>query len=484
MGLAFVPLYIEYLGMEAYGLIGFFAVMQAWLVMLDMGMTPTLNREMARFTAGARSPQSINDLLRSLEIITIGIATTSCILVWLVSDYLADDWFNAEKLPNSVIAQAISIMGVVASLRFVESIYRGSLLGLQQQVWYNIVNAAIATLRHGGVLVVLVLISPSIQIFFLWQIAVSIVAIGALAYRVHRELPRPPFVPRFEFVVIVEVWKFAGGVMAMTLLAIILTQIDKLLISRLLPLEAFGYYTLAASVAGVLYVVTAPVTNAYYPRMVELFAQGDTHALVSIYHQAGQLVTVLTAPAAMLLCFFPGKVIFVWSGDPNLVENTAPVLSLIAVGVFLNCLMYMPAQLQLAGGWVSLAIKTNLVAVIVLVPAMFWVVPLYGVIGAAWIWLTLNTGYVLVAIHLMHRRLLPNDKWRWYFSDVLLPVIGVAGIMLLAELFQPENFQNRLHDLVFLMLVGTIALVIASSLADQLRSKLFSLLKNKVVDAW
>lgn len=52
MGLAFVPLYIKYLGMEAYGLIGLFALLQAWLSLLDMGMTPTLNPEMARFSGG------------------------------------------------------------------------------------------------------------------------------------------------------------------------------------------------------------------------------------------------------------------------------------------------------------------------------------------------------------------------------------------------------------------------------------------------
>ena len=40
MGLAFVPLYIQYLGIEAYGLIGLFAVLQAWLALLDMGLTP------------------------------------------------------------------------------------------------------------------------------------------------------------------------------------------------------------------------------------------------------------------------------------------------------------------------------------------------------------------------------------------------------------------------------------------------------------
>lgn len=50
MSLAFIPIYIKYLGIEFYGLIGLFALLQAWLILLDMGMTPTLSREMAMST--------------------------------------------------------------------------------------------------------------------------------------------------------------------------------------------------------------------------------------------------------------------------------------------------------------------------------------------------------------------------------------------------------------------------------------------------
>ena len=74
MGLAFIPLYIRFLGIEAYGLIGLFALLQAWLSLLDMGLTPTLGREMARFTGGSRSAESIRDLLRSIEFIALAIA--------------------------------------------------------------------------------------------------------------------------------------------------------------------------------------------------------------------------------------------------------------------------------------------------------------------------------------------------------------------------------------------------------------------------
>ena len=102
MGLAFIPLYIRYLGVEAYGLIGLFAILQAWLSLLDMGMTPTLNREMARYTSGAHSQQSIRNLLRSLEVLCAGLAILISISVWAASDFLASDWLRTHDLNVSV----------------------------------------------------------------------------------------------------------------------------------------------------------------------------------------------------------------------------------------------------------------------------------------------------------------------------------------------------------------------------------------------
>jgi len=252
MGLAFVPLYIEYLGMEAYGLIGLFAAMQAWLSLLDMGITPTLNREMALYSAGTHSPQSICNLLRSLEVICFSLAVFIAMGVWVASGYLASDWLQVEKLPIVVVTQAISVMAFVVALRFVEGIYRGSLFGLQRQVWFNGANVVLATLRHGGAMAVLLWVSPTIQAFFFWQALISLLAVVVFAASVHRTLPKPPTPPKFSREAIAGIWKFASGMLGITFLATLLTQVDKVLLSRLLTLESFGYYILATVVAGVL----------------------------------------------------------------------------------------------------------------------------------------------------------------------------------------------------------------------------------------
>lgn len=478
MGLAFIPLYIQYLGMEAFGLIGLFAVMQAWLVLLDMGMSPTLNREMARFSAGAHSPQSIRDLLRSLEVICFGMAALIALSVWAASGYLASDWLKAYKLPVAVVAQALSVMAFVVALRFVEGIYRGSLFGLQRQVWYNGANAILATVRHGGAVAVLAWVTPTIQAFFVWQAVVSLMSIAVFAAGVHRVLPKSPLPPRFSQEALSGVWKFARGVMGITFFAILLTQVDKLLLSRLLSLESFGYYILAGTVAGALGMIVGPITAGIYPRLVEL-ATGDSQvALVSVYHQGSQLITILSAPAAILLSFFPTGVLFIWSGNVSLAENTASILSVLTLGTFLNLLMWMPYQCQLAHGWTSLSLKINIAAVVALVPAMIWVVPRYGAMGAAWIWVTLNTAYVLIGVQLMHRRLIPKEKWRWYFEDLLLPISGAIGVVLVAQQLQPTSYQDRSQWATFLLITGVLAMVASTVLAQRIRTYLSTLMRR------
>ena len=42
VNIVMVPLYVRYMGIGAHGLVGFFAMLQAWFQLLDMGLTPAL----------------------------------------------------------------------------------------------------------------------------------------------------------------------------------------------------------------------------------------------------------------------------------------------------------------------------------------------------------------------------------------------------------------------------------------------------------
>jgi O-antigen/teichoic acid export membrane protein len=481
MGLVFIPVYIHHLGVEAWGLIGIFTLVQSWLALLDMGLSPTLNREMARFTAGASDTRSIRGLLRSVEVVCFALASGIAVAIWAMSGWIARDWLNPSDLSPSVVAGALSIMAVVVALRFCEGIYRSSLYGLQQQVWYNGAQAGVSTLRYLGAVAVVAWIAPTVQAFFLWQAVVSLLAVLLYAVKVHRTLPRGPDRPRFSLPALRRISRFATGMLAITALSLALTTADKVLLSRLLHLEHFGYYMLATSMAAVLLVLIMPVTEAVYPRMVELVALDDAESLARLYHRAAQLIAVLTAPAALVLSFFSTGVIFAWSGDPALAGNTAPILSPLVLGSFLNGLVWVPFRCQLAYGWTSLVVRANALAVLLLIPAIFWVVPRFGAVGAAWVWVMLNAGYVLFLVQLMHRRVLPREKLRWYGRDTALPAGAALAVVVLATLVQPADDGGRVAWAAFLFVTGAAATAAAALVAGELRGRLWQFARRSAL---
>lgn len=469
MGLAFIPVYIKYLGMEAYGLIGVFAIMQAWFTLVDMGMTPTLNREMARFSAGAHTAESIRDLVRSLEVLCMGVAAIAALSVWLGSSWLAADWLQAERMTATEVAHAVTLMGLVASLRIVEGLYRGAILGQQRQVWLNAVGAAFATLRWAGAVAVLAWVSSSITAFFLWQGTISLATLAVFAMSVYRALPPSQRPPRFSRKEVRKVGRFAAGMMATTVLSLLLTQIDKILLSRLIRLEEFGYYTLAATVAGALYQLIGPITQAFYPRLTELATQGDSEGLVKTYHRGAQLVSVCVFPVALVMVLFGERLLKLWTGDDALASSVSPLLTLLALGTLLNSMMHMPYMLQLANGWSGFAARVNVIAVVVLVPSLLWIVPRYGAIGAAWVWVVLNVTYVLIAIHFMHRRLIPNEKWRWYGRDLGLPLFATLATALIGSLWQSASVGD-FREIIWLVVLGIAMFSAALFAAPLIRS--------------
>jgi O-antigen/teichoic acid export membrane protein len=479
MSLAFVPLYIRLLGIEAYGLIGMFAVLQSCLALLDGGTRPALAREMARFTAGARSAESTRDLLRSVEIVCAALSLGIAIGIWFAAGWLASEWVSARNLSANVVSKAFVAMGIVISLRFVENIYVSSLVGLQRQVLESVVGATMASARSIGAIAILMWVSPTIGAFFYWQGLVSLLTVPLLAVIVYKTLPSCATRPQFSWSALIQIRRFAAGIFAITSLALLLTQIDKILLSRLLPLSIFGYYALAGVVVNTLYMLTGPIGAAFYPKFTELVARNDQIALTRAYHFAAQLVTVIMGGAGIMLIAFGERIVALWTANPVLAHQVAPLVQVMAIGTLINGLIGIPYQIQLAHGWTALTIRINIVAVALLVPAIYLVVPAYGAIGAAWVWVTLNTGYLAFDIYFMHRRLLRHDMVRWYWRDVTVPLIAAAAV---AEIFHraiPQSSGRVAESCILLASAGGVAAAGALS-APAVRSEVTRLILEKI----
>ncbi|MGB8294499.1 MAG: oligosaccharide flippase family protein [Polyangia bacterium] len=475
MGLVFIPVYIRHLGMEAYGLIGLYAMLQAWLGLLDMGMTPTLSREMARFTGGQHSAQSIRDLLRSVEVIGLCIAAVMAGSLWALSGWIASDWLRSEKLPVRTVANAFAIMGMVAALRFIEGLYRSAIVGLQRQVLLNAVASVMATIRGLGAVAVLIWISPTIQAFFLWQGIVSVSTVIVLASATYAALPSSYRPGRFSREALRAVGSFAGGMLGVTVLALLLTQVDKILLSRLLTLSEYGRYTLAATAAGAASLLISPITQAFFPRLTHLHSSGSDRDLSNAFHQGSQLVTVVFGTACLTIFFYTDPLLMLWLHDPELAQKTVILVKALIVGSLVAGMMMIPYQTQLAHGWTGLAVRINIGAVCLVVPAMFWAANRYGALGAACVMAGLNTCYLLFEPYFMHKRILKMEKWRWYLEDIAIPLGAATCVFALSHGFVRSQ-QRPLGSAIALVATSTIALCVSFVLASHLRTEAWSYL--------
>jgi len=479
MAVVFLPSYIHYLGVEAYGVIGLFAITLTIVMILDLGIGATLNREMAKFTAESIEASEVHRLLNSVELISFAFALLTVPLAWFLSGYFSEHWLNAISLQSGEIRNALVLMWFVACLRLCEGVYKGALFGLGKQVWYNSLFSISATLRYAGALVILMLISPTLMAFFIWQAAVSILNVCILRRRVKLELPSIKMKYAFSANSIVDVRYFATGMIGIGLMTAIMLQLDKAVLSGMVSLQDLGYYTLAATAANTIFLGVIPITQAVYPTLVKLAETKMQDSLITLYRKITQTIIVVISTAAMLLIFFPGGVIFIWSGNTDLVNFASPLLTILAAGSFINCLSYLPFQLQIAFGKTSLMLKIYFCSILLYPALIYTLTSFYGVVGAAWSWLILNSAHFILVTLFTHRSLLKDQRLSWYIPDVLIPTLFTILSMMFAMKMKPDSYEVRTDWFIFLAITGTLSLALSIAVSPSVRTSALSLLRRK-----
>jgi O-antigen/teichoic acid export membrane protein len=470
-----IPFYVEFLGVQGYGLIAFYLVLQAMVQVLDFGVTPTVNREMARYSSLPDRASEACDLVRTLEVLYWLVGIAIGLTIFFGAQFIASHWIKGGTTPTADVRQAVRLMSVVTFLQWPVSFYQAGLIGLQRQVLANALKVGSSTLNGVGAVAILWLVSAKINVFFLFQIAASAIQVLLLAIFLWRKMPRSPRRPRFDFRLLRSISRFVAGMSGITISATVLTQLDKILLSKMLSLEMFGYYVLAGTFGRVLLNLISPVFNTIFPRFSALAAVSDEPAMRYLYRRCTQLMTVLLVPVATVLAFFPYEILLLWTKNAAIAYNAAPIARLLAVATALNGLMVLPYTLQLAYGWTGLGLKLNIFQVVTLVPVIWILATRYGAIGGAVGYLALMCVYMAMGVPLTHRRLLKGETLRW-FADVSLTSLAVLFVVILGRAIITTYSFSHLGTLIglsgVLVAAGIVGVLTAPLIRDHLLAEL------------
>ena len=470
IGILILPLYLSYMGSEAFGLIGFYTLLQSWFSLLDMGLTPSVARETARLHGGAITVLSYRNLLRALQLIFFVIMIIGLSVLFLSADYLAHSWLKIQTLSIAQVQIAIQLMAFSIALRWMSSLYRAVITGAEQFVWLSGYSVVITTLRYIGVLGVLIFIGTMPVLFFTYQLLIAVFELFLLRNKVFQGLPIEPssqvLVSSFS-----SLWQsvkpivpFALSIAFTSSIWIIVTQTDKLILSKLLSLTEYGYFSLAVIAASGVMMISSPISAALIPRMARLKAEGNEKGMLAVYRHTTRLVAMIVIPVTLLLSLYPEKILWIWTNN-----LAGPVLRLYALGNALLAFVAFAYYLQYAHGEMKLHIFGNILFICILLPSIICATYYYGMIGAGWVWFLANGLWLVLWVPIVHARFAKGLHWLWLFQDIGWVVCSSGTVGLL--IYNMPSFSSTRSSAMFEIITVGILIFLVSCISGK-RSKL------------
>jgi O-antigen/teichoic acid export membrane protein len=447
--------------------VAFYGTLAGALAMLDLGLSTAISRQVAILNSQKNKEKEMNDLVYSVEIIYWIIAVCIGLLIVVLSNLIAVYWVNSKDLPVHTIQKTVMLMGGVFAFQFPASIYNGAMVGLEKQIPNAVINVIFTLLKAAGVIVFLKLISPTVEAYFWWQALITFLFTLVLRFVVWKKLKFKEIKAAFSKEQLKKIWRFAAGLTGISLITFFLTQIDKIVVSKMVLLEFVGYYSLAFMVASVLTQIISPIQPVVFPKFSSLVAENRQEDLVALYHKSCRWVSIIIFPIGFILILFADEILLLWTRNPVLTENTAPILRVCAAGTICNSLMWIPYAFQLAKGNTRFTIYQNIIASIILVPLLFWWTSKYGAIGASFVWLAVNAGYILISIPLFHKYFLKGQLGNWYKNDVALPFFAAAILIVAAKYIQMQIFGKM--NIIYFGLLIFFALLIYGAIIPEIR---------------
>jgi O-antigen/teichoic acid export membrane protein len=474
---AITPLQVNLLGIESYGLIGFIATLQIVFSAFDLGLSSTLTREIASDSSHGKA-RSI-DLIRTATAIYWSFSLLVSIVLVALTSSISESWFKAQTMSALQLEKSIYIIILFLALRWPVALYTGIMSGLQKMVVINIIKISIVSVRLlGGIAVILAW--RNIESFLLWTAFSALIEVVAYYLVCQRYWQFALWKPKIHLGAIKAVWGFSLSMSVISILALFISQLDRILVSRLETLNEFGYYTLAFNTAAITSLVISAVSTAMLPSFSAWQAKPVISVLQSRYLHAMNVTLYLVGGASFALIFFGKLVLALWIGHDAAAGAFLP-LALLAAGFWLNAAVSNAYSVAVALGKPNLPLMVSAASAIPYAAILYWLISHYGITGAAMGWLLLNACYVIILIPLVHRKLLSLPTFIWLARILgmfaLLGVGSFGGVQfIVSRVVVPEN---RWIDIVALALGGMIyCLGGLLLLGPTLRSEIFAMLRS------
>lgn len=427
MGLSFAA--YRLVGAEHYGLIGLFATVMTAAAVFDTGLSLAMIRETARRRdADAASPDGVRQLLFNFFFLYLAIAVALALGIGLASPWIATGWLKPETIPVDEVILSVALMGLAIAIQRLRGAFQSVLDGMERQVVSGALLTVTSLIRLALGVGAMIVVAPSAPAFFASQILASVIETAAFAIAAQRLMPATTAPVRFDRRTMSDGFKFSLTTASGAAVGTTVQIADSVIVGAVLPLAAFGNYSLVTQMCTALVRLTAPVLNAAYPRIAALVRDGRDADLKRTTFIVSALSTVLLATGSFALVFFGAPLLELVSGSGAVGRDYALVLALMTGAYAFSGLARPLHVVQMAEGFPGIALRINIGLAIFYLPAIAWLTPKYGVVAPAACFFAGTAGSFVVFLATAFRHRLKGHGLAWLTATCLPPIAASAAV--------------------------------------------------------
>jgi len=479
-----MPFYLKFLGAEAYGLIAFFMLLQSWFYLLDIGLSQTLSRETVKLNNHALNIAIYNKLYKYISIIFFSLAFILVFALSVFNQDIASSWLKVNDLNIQDVLICLQIMFLCAGLRCIGGIYRGIIQGFERILWMSIFNIIINTLRFVLVIPFLFYYGFDIKNYFYFQIAIAILEFLTLLFY-HRYLIKKikeknvPMSDRVDDGYFSVILKFAAFSGVNSILWVVISQGDKLLLSSILPLSDYAIYSVAVMLASVVYMIATPISNVLLPRLTALHTTNKIKDLEYIYGFFAQFITILAAVFSFTVIWNVHEIIGIWSRGQIAASKIETILVLYLLGNMFLVINGFSYYIQYAYGDIKRHFIGCMILFLAMTPLMYIFSKNYGAVGAGAVWFSVHFLWFFTWTFFINKKF--NSQYKEWMKNIIFILITISlGAWLLNFVF--NNIwvfkENLFLDMLKVIVYGLIMLAIGLLSSADFRNLILKKYRN------
>ncbi|MCT3834381.1 oligosaccharide flippase family protein [Elizabethkingia anophelis] len=461
----FIPLYIKILGFESYSVISFTLIISGVMLILDGGLTATLSREFAR--KDNKELEKIK-IFKSLEATYLLIASLCIILVFFSANYIAEHWMNLKTFNTAQVSSFLRIFSFEIGFQLLFRFYMGGLLGIEKQVQANVYQIFWGIARNALILLP-ISIFPDLKVFFIWQMLSTVIFTILIKFYFQKSIGIKFFETSLsiEKNIMMKIGGFAGGMFMIALVSAFNTQLDKIIISKLLSIESLGYYTLAVSISQGLVILINPISTALLPKITAYFSMKEGEKVTFLIQKSSLVISIIIFTFLLTIMVNAKELIWIWTGDFNIARSTGGILPIIALAYALIALQMIPYNIAIANGYTKINNILGIASLFITIPGYIIISKYYGMMGIAIIFCIVQALTLFIYQYFINKKFVGLG----YFKDIifkqfLMPLVVISIFIFLYNLLPNIFTKNRFLSLlwvgfgVFIPLIGTILIFI------------------------